>query len=157
MSNSTTTFPLLFGYRDLIGGKGYFAGVEVHGRALLVETDGDVWMYGLNPGGLAGGGTTRREALSDFRRGYSSVLIDIAHASDSFDSFKTEVESFFHQANEALEDGWRAAVEAVRADAVKADWLNRRPYSESSVSISVIRVEKPVADENSVPSEELAA
>ncbi|MCB1058384.1 MAG: hypothetical protein KDD11_23020 [Acidobacteria bacterium] len=156
-ASTTTTFPLLFSYRDLIGGKGYFAGVEVHGRALLVESDGDVWMYGMNPGGLAGGGATRKEALSDFRRGYNSVLIDIAQASDSFEGFKAEVESFFHETNDALEPDWEAAIAAVRADAVKADWLNRRPYSADAVSISVIRIEQPVAEENSVPNEELAA
>ena len=60
-------YPLLFGYRDLVMGNGFMAGVTTEGRALLVDEDGGAWMYGVNPGGVAAGGHDHGAAAAAFR------------------------------------------------------------------------------------------
>lgn len=150
-------FPLLFGYKDLIGGAGFIAVVETRGRALLEEGSDEVWMYGLNPGGIAGGGTTHKEALSDFRTGYQSVLYDLANSAPGFEGFKEEVEKFFRQLNKDLEASWFQAVEAVKAGGLDADWLNKRTFSEDELSVRVSQIKHGSATENSLPQESLAA
>ncbi len=90
-------FPLLFGYRDLIAGNGYIAGVATDGRFLLDEDEDEYCVYGVNPGGIAGTGTDRHEALQDFRLGYRSVLHDIAENAANFSDFRAEVKRFFSE------------------------------------------------------------
>lgn len=111
-----TCYPLLFGFRDLIAGNGFFAGVTVAGRALLADEGDGFWMYGVNPGGVAAGGATAAEAQAEFRRMYTSVLFDIAAEAASFEELKAEVEQFFHATNEPTAAEWETAV----ADAGKA-------------------------------------
>lgn len=41
-----TRYPLLFGFRDLIAGNGFVAGVAINGRALLVDEDDGFWIFG---------------------------------------------------------------------------------------------------------------
>ena len=54
---TTTHYPVLFTYRDVIIGAGYVAHVEASGRFLIEDkgTDEDVWIYGVNPGGATCG------------------------------------------------------------------------------------------------------
>jgi len=149
--------PLLFTYRDLIEGNGFFAGVEVYGRGLLVEDEEECWMYGVNPGAVAGGGETRNEALSEFRTRYKSVLFDFAEDAGSFEAFRSEVEAFFHQMNEPFEQEWDEAVDAVRRGEVEADWLIKEPLDVSKLGIRIVLVEEPRAKENVLPKATLAA
>ncbi len=50
---TTTHYPVLFTYRDVIIGAGVVAHVEASGRFLIEDkgTDEDIWIYGVNPGG----------------------------------------------------------------------------------------------------------
>ena len=80
-----TRYPLLLGFRDLIAGNGFVASVALNGRALLVDEDDGFWMYGVNPGGLAAGGSTAAEALAEFRKDYRLVLFDIATEAEGFE------------------------------------------------------------------------
>lgn len=153
----STTLPLVFGYRDLIEGDGFVAVVEVCGRAILVENEGDVWMYGVNPGAVAGGGETRREALSDFRTGYQSVLFDLAECAANFGEFQHQVEAFFHQTNRPNEADWHSAVGDIRAGRIDADWLAKEPEVEKKLRIDVHLVREPLARENTLPREAIAA
>lgn len=103
-------FPLIFGYRDLVSGNGYMAGVATQGRALVVEEgDEDFWIYGVNPGGIAGGGATQAAAHEDFRRMFKAVLYDIAEEAQSFEEFKHQVEESFFDVNRHMEEEWLAA------------------------------------------------
>ena len=54
-----THYPLLFGFRDLVAGNGFVAGVNLNGRALLADEGDGFVMYGVNPGGIAAGGSNR--------------------------------------------------------------------------------------------------
>ena len=105
-----THYPLLFGFKDLIAGNGFFAGVSVAGRALLADEGDGFWMYGVNPGGVAAGGATAGEAQFEFRRMYKSVLFDIAAEAADFEELKAEIEQFFRSTNEPTAAEWEAAV-----------------------------------------------
>ena len=71
-------YPILFGRRELIEGNGFIAGVEVNGRALLSNEDGEYWAEGINPGGFASKGAGPGEALASFCEELRVVLFDIA-------------------------------------------------------------------------------
>jgi hypothetical protein len=86
---SATTYPLVFSFRDAVSGNGFVAHVAVCGRVLLTdEGDGDIWMFGVQPGGVAGGGCNRSEAFREFKKSYLSVFFDIAAEAASFEDFE---------------------------------------------------------------------
>lgn len=95
------SYPLVFSFRNLIAGNGFVASVVLDGCVLLTEEDdGDVWMFGVQPGGIAGGEDNRREtAFRQFNENYQTVLFDIASEAESFDEFKASVEEFFATVN----------------------------------------------------------
>lgn len=119
-------YPLLFGFRDLVAGRGFLAVVAVDGRALLVhEEENGYWMHGINPGGLTASGVDAGEAQRAFRETYRKVLFEIAEGASGFEDFKAEVEAFFGETNTGLLPEWQEAVRDVRAGRVEADWLRR--------------------------------
>jgi len=116
-------FPLFFSYRDLIAGSGFVAGVAMKGRVLLDTAGGEVWMYGVQPGGIAGGGLDRACAFSEFRRSYLSVMYDLAAEAGTFGAFKAEVKRFFSEVNEPNADAWGAALATVRRSGTSLEGL----------------------------------
>lgn len=140
-------YPLLFGYRDLVAGEGFLAGVALDGRALLVDEEDGAWVYGVSPGGLAAVGHDHSEATVRFREAYRLVLDDIAASAKSFDEFKAEVESFFAEVSKPTEEAWRRAVEQVRRNEVGLEWLKRQP-ADSKRGVEVVLVEKITPDAN---------
>lgn len=151
-----TCYPLLFGFSDLIAGNGFVAGVAVHGRALLVQEEDGFWMNGVNPGALAAGGKTPAEAQAAFREAYRSVLFDLAHVADSYETFRGEVEAFFSQSDEPTTQEWEQAVQDVRQGRVAADWLGRKP-AESAIGIEVSLLRDPSPSVNELDQAVLAA
>jgi hypothetical protein len=151
-----THYPLLFGFSDLIAGNGFVAGVAIQGRALLVQEEDGFWMNGVNPGALAAGGKTPAEAQAAFRETYRSVLFDMAHVAESFETFRREVEAFFHQTDEPTIEEWNRAVQAVRQGRVEADWLGRKP-AESAIGIEVSLLRDPNPSVNELDQAVLAA
>jgi hypothetical protein len=152
-----TRYPILFGFRDLVAGNGFAAGISVNGRALLVNEGDGFWMYGVNPGGLAAGGTSHGEAQAEFRQGYRSVLFDIAIQAADFDSFRREVRSFFQETNESTEQEWNEALAEVRKGNVIADWLPTRKTDPARLGIEVVLLEHPQPSLNGLDQAELAA
>lgn len=151
-------YPILFGFRDLVAGPGFVAGVATEGRALLVDEgqDDGFWMYGVNPGGVAGTGSTLGEAQADFRQRYKSVLFDIASASRDFTTFRRSVEQFFSETNKPTEEEWNIAVEDVRAGRVEADWLPKGK-AEAVRRVQVVEIEEPVAGVNALDEQPAVA
>jgi hypothetical protein len=149
-------YPLLFGLNDLIAGNGFFAGVSLNGRALLVDEGDGFWMYGVSPGGIAAGGTTPSEAQSEFRKVYTSVLFDIAAEARSFEELKSQVERFFSETNEPTAAEWDLAVAEVRQGRVDADWLPKK-NAESKIGVRVELLERAVPSVNALDEAELAA
>jgi len=151
-----TRYPLLFGFRDLIAGNGFVAGVALNGRALIVDEDDGFWMYGVNPGGLAAGGSTASEALSEFRKDYRLVLFDIATEAPSFEDFERQVTEFFNAVNKPTASEWEEAVAEVRSGKIDADWLPKR-RAETRLYVEVTKLDHPVPSENVPDEAELAA
>ena len=74
-----SNYPIIFGFRDLVQGDGYLAGIAVEGRALMHEDeDGSYWIEGVNPGGFSAVGKSPAAVLESFRRSYREILFDIA-------------------------------------------------------------------------------
>lgn len=129
--------PILFTFRDTVFGNGFAAEVcAQHGRALgVVESDG-VWMYGINPGGMAAHGADPDEVHRAFRHAFSNILVDLAAEARDFGDFAVSVRLFFDETNEGYLADWAEAVEAVRHGEVDAPGL-RRVNAESQRSITV--------------------
>jgi len=109
------TYPLLFAFPDVIVGQGFVASVEISGRALLtVEPDGDTWIYGVEPGSVAGGGKDYAHACRAFKENYLTVLFDIAAESPTYEVFSAQVREFFETVNRPNLVTWEAALSAVR-------------------------------------------
>jgi len=109
-------YPLVFSFRDLIAGNGYVAVVSMDGRVVLSEEDQDVWMFGVQPGGIAGGDRQREAAFTEFKKSYLSVLFDIAAEATSFDEFQQKTMAFFGEVNEPNAVDWDQALNEVRAN-----------------------------------------
>lgn len=132
-------YPLLFGYRDLVQGQGFVAGVETSGRALLVEEgDGAVCLYGVEPGGLAGVGGSRDAAVTDFREHYRTILYDIAADAQDFEEFRAEVERFVSEISDERE--WEEAVEDVRAGKIASEDLPKVSVTSVQFGVNVRRL-----------------
>lgn len=132
-------FPILFGFRDLVAGKGFLAGVAVSGRALLQgDEENGYWMHGVNPGGLSAGGVDIGAAQRAFRDTYRTILFDISADAGEFGEFKSEVERFFHETSERLLSEWEEAVEWVRADDIHVEGLPRVRSDRAKLSIEVV-------------------
>lgn len=151
-----THYPLLFGRRELVEGNGFIARVAVHGRLLLTDEGDEVWVEGVNPGGVAARGGSPAEALAEFCSEFRVVLFDIAADTDSFSEFKAEVERFFNDTSPAAARDWKEAVDAVRAGKVDADWLAKRS-ADSPLEIEVVLVQVPLAANNEEGEAAIAA
>lgn len=139
---ASQSFPLLFSFRDLIAGNGFVAGVATDGRVLLTqEADGDHWMFGVTPGGIAGGGPERAVALREFKVSYLSVIYDIATSATSFEQFKEEVERFGTAVNEHNARAWEEALAEVRKSNVSLPNLPIVKAETKPPSIEVFQVE----------------
>jgi hypothetical protein len=114
MSNN---HPIMVTLRDVISGTDFLAGITLAGRALMRNEDGQWWMYGVRPAGIAESGGTIDEAFLRFRNRYKEVLFDLAEENKTFDSFRAAVEQFFYEADEDSEDEqiWEQSLEAIRA------------------------------------------
>jgi hypothetical protein len=151
-----TSYPLLFSRRELVEGNGFVAGVALHGRLLLTDEGGESWVEGVNPGGIVAKGDSPGQALAEFCSEYRVVLFDIAAEARSFEEFKAEVERFFKETSPAASRDWTAAVEAVRAGKVDADWLRKQP-ADSPLGIDVVLVQQPQAANNEEDDTAIAA
>ena len=134
----TRQIPLLFDYRDRVEGAGFSAIVTSHGCILAEEGDGEVWIYGVEPGALAADGTDPRAALEAFRHRFTNVLRDFAADAHSFAEFETAVSDFFHAINVPNEQDWLRAVEAVRSGQLNSPKMRR----ERADSIRFVQVQE---------------
>jgi hypothetical protein len=137
-------YPLIFGFRELVAGNGFVAGVNIQGRALLKDDDGSWWLYGVEPGGISDYGATEHEAYQSFRQSFREVLYDSATLAADFDAFKSDVEGFCGQTNEAWAIEWERARDAIRSGAVtpEGDLVSGLPRQTKDVScrVEVVRL-----------------
>ncbi len=134
--------PLLFTFRDKVSGNGFLADIEAQGRALAVRDEGEVWMNGVQPGGIAEGGENGSEAYAKFRQTYKAVLFDIASETKDFNEFKLLVEAFFHDISHLTEKEWWNAVKRVREEKHTEEGLPIKSAEETEVKVTVKKVEQ---------------
>lgn len=109
----------MFGFTDLVEGRGFVARVRTDGRVLVVEDDESRWWAnGVNPGGVCAPGATAVEALQAFRIAVHEVWLDCAVRTGSFEAFRREIQSIFDSTTESIVEEWRQAALALRAGAV---------------------------------------
>lgn len=138
-----TTYPLVFSFQEPIMGNGFVAYVVTSGRVLLTEESEDsIWMFGVQPGGIAGGGRERSEAFRQFKMSYLSVLFDIANESSSYDGFESAARAFFSEVNAENEQTWIEAVKAVRAGKLSLPGLKSENADQWVAKIEVTRVDQ---------------
>lgn len=134
------SYPVLFGYRDLVTGRNFVAFVKTDGRALLTKEDEGYWLSGVYPAALAGGGKEIAEASREFKNSYLSVLFDIAEGAHSFEAFKMEVETFFRSSNPSLCAEWEEARNKVKSGEVSHNELPRRDADSMPPCVEVQRL-----------------
>lgn len=136
-------YPLFFTYRDQVFGPTFQANVTSRGRILGADEHGEVWVYGVEPGGLSATGATPDAALNAFRETFRTVLADIAGNSPNFATFQAEVSAFFREVSEPMVADWNAAVAAVRAGAVEIAGAPRESAeSPSQIDITCVYQEQ---------------
>ena len=114
-------YPVMFTVRDAISGNGFLAGVTMSGRVTAREEDGQWWIDGVRPTGIAASGSTPGEAFLHFRETYKNVLFDLAEESEKYEDFRVAVEAFYFQHNEEEESRWESAVKVMRAGSVPTE------------------------------------
>lgn len=140
---SAVNYPLVFTFSEVIVGRGFAALVDLRGRAVLsAEEDGDIWLYGVQPGAVAGGGRDFGRACRAFKENYLSVLFDIAEESVSFEEFQRRVQRYFEAANEPTSHDWQEALRAVRAGSTTLEGLSQVAAEEHVPSLKVRRLEQ---------------
>jgi hypothetical protein len=160
------TFPLLYTFQDIVIGSGFIADVCIKGRATAVldaiDEEGNLqaewWFNGVEPGGLARGGSTLNESYYSFRRALKEIFVEIAFQSGNFDEFKTRVERFAHEVNRPEERDWLEAVKAVKSGELGSPAPNMRRDTEhgSVVSVTLVNTAQPTPELNKVEEDSLA-
>jgi hypothetical protein len=140
-------YPLLFGFSDVVAGSGYWARVAIDGRVLLVQDEDGAWLYGVQPGGIAGHGATVQEAHQDFRAGYRSVLADLAEEAENFTAFEALVSEFLNTVNRPNEAHWEQLVQLVRAGKLDLEWLPQRS-ADLARCVKIVELEDPRSEIN---------
>jgi len=137
----------MFGFTDLIEGRGFIARVRTDGRAMVEEDEDKTWwVYGVNPGGVCAPGATPKEALQAFRIALQEVLLDCAVRCDTFAAFRNEVGLIFDSTTKDIVDEWQDAALALRkgADAGPLDDLERlrSDSREYTIDVTEVKVER---------------
>lgn len=115
--------PIFFQFQELVLGKGFAAGVDVNGRALLEIEDGDVWIAGVQPGAIADHGPDVGAALAQFRIRFKQYLVDAAKQAADFDGYRAELVRFFDETDAATVAEWDEARARVRAGSAPTEAL----------------------------------
>lgn len=129
-------FPLFVATRDLIFGNGFWAEVSTVGKALYVIEDDGHWIYGVNPGGLAGTGENLAAANVDYVQHFKGVLIELANEAEGFEAFRDAAVRFFNETNAYQQEEWAKAVAAAQASELLG--LKRVPAS-TAIAIDIER------------------
>jgi hypothetical protein len=152
-------YALVFTFRDVVSGDGFLAGIEITGRALMVQEGEDWWMLGVRPPGLMAKAQTPAGAYLEFRNSHKAVLFDAAAAANEFEGFKREVDQFFGERDEREEKRWDKAAEGLTEGTValeeQFEGVKREVASAQPVSVRVERLDQNqrfTADRNALDS-----
>lgn len=133
--------PLLFTFKKLVIGKGFIAGVMMSGRALLEEEDNEVWISGVAPVGITGGGPSRDDAFAEYRKRWVSVLFDIAADAESFSDFQAQCSEFLTSSLPHLTEEWELALREVRKKKYTDATLRTESADKQPVHHEIVELE----------------
>lgn len=139
------TYPLLFGFGEVVLGRGYVAGVSISNGRLLAHDEGDSgwWLDGVNPGAIADGAATLGEAVAKFRQRFKGVLSEIAEEASDFGAFQQAVRAFFDETDDDTVRAWDDARKEVRRHQRAPQGLRIDTFHLENMSISVTEIRKP--------------
>ena len=122
-------FPVIFTVRDAIYGNGFLAWVTMTGHAVVrEEEDGEWWVYGVCPGGIAASGDSPAEAYQNFRETYKNVLFDLVEDAAKYEDFYTDVKLLYNQVNEVEKERWDLALNLIRKGSLQLeDFFSKLP------------------------------
>lgn len=151
--------PLIFTFSEKVEGNGFMVDVKMRGRILWVKENGETWMYGVQPGGLAACGRDEgetylefRQTFLEFRRTLQGVLFDISIDSEDFRSVKKEIEKFFEEVSRPTEEKWWEAVREAREGHITVEGMPIVNADAKEPYIEVNKIEKPKARHNVLAS-----
>lgn len=144
----------MFSFKQVVVGNGWVAGVRMDGRALLEmeKCDGqdEFWITGVAPVGIAGGGTDRAAAFTEFRKAWMEVVFDVAAASTDFASFDQECRKFLSACEPHITKLWDDAVLEVRRKQYVDPALNKGD-ARKAVRFDVVDISSRMkADRNEI-------
>ena len=136
-TQQTITWPLIFTYRGNVFGHRYIASVSAVSRVLGIQEDDGIWLSGVQPGGIAAGGTDVWEACGAYRKAFVGVLADIASSVGDFAAFQTEAARLLAECDNAAFEDWTAAVAAIRTS--RLDWtqMQQLPVKPAAMTPSL--------------------
>ena len=131
-------WPLIFTYRGNVFGHRYIASVSAVSRVLGIQEDDGIWLSGVQPGGVAAGGTNVWEACEAYRKTFVGVLADIASSVGDFAAFQAEAARMLAERDDAAFEDWTAAVEDNRRN--RLDWtqMQQLPVKPAAITPSLI-------------------
>lgn len=154
------SLPIILTQRVPVMGENYLASIEMRLRILvereIVDGCEEVWIYGVNPGGISAGGKTIEDAHNAFTKLLCSTIFDMADEAGSFNALKREVTEFVTSTNAPYEERWLKAVELYRNGKATEPEMPKEP-AESAPSIRMTRVRKMTASLNPSQQRSLAA
>lgn len=155
--------PLYFDLRHIVAGQGFIAAVRMRGRATGVEDFGSIWIYGVNPGGIAEHGPDLKSAYANFRRFLVGVMSDLAEDAADFIEFRAAVSDFLEETNAESVAEWTEARDEVRKGHVpKVDLPREGDDLSAEVEVDDLSNARPpeitpAINEPAYPQERLAA
>lgn len=144
-------YPLYCDFKELVVGRGFLAGIEVHARVIAEQEGSGIWLNGVNPGAIAEGGENLSAAVTNFRVRLKAVFVDFAVESKTFEAFKTRVTEFFKATDDETEREWEEARQAVRAGRVDLPGVHKEK-AERHAGVRVVELELS-PKENVLPSD----
>jgi hypothetical protein len=109
------SYPLYFTFKDVVKCGDSTSLVLAKGRVLMTLEEDEWWLYGVQPGGMAGYGRSQAEAFIDFRKGFKEILEGIASDATSPQEFERVARGFFCAIDKEDERIWEESRQQLRS------------------------------------------
>lgn len=115
-------YPFMFEFREVVSGNGFLSSVKIAGgRALMLQEDGEWWMYGVYPAGIAETGATPNECFLRFMERIKATLVDIAVEARTFEEFFGITHKFLTETSPEEASRWNEAQQKLRTGKVEPE------------------------------------
>ena len=130
-------WPLIFTYRGNVFGHRYIAYVSAVSRVLGIQEDDGIWLSGVQPGGVAAGGTNVREACEAYRKAFVGVLADIASSAGDFAALKTEAARMLADRDDTAFEDWTGAWRTTAGTRLGRTQMQQLPVKPAAMTPSL--------------------